>query len=88
MDDGCNGVAASFLSLDFRYIPVVSSNQIYMSTINTIILADSNNYGLLLSNNYPNYETNGNYKKTLQTFSTNKAFKVYITDISIEDSLG
>ncbi len=58
-----------------------------MSLTSTIIFADSSTFGLLLSNKYPVFETNANYKKTLQSFSTNKAFKIYITDINIEDSL-
>lgn len=57
-----------------------------MSTTSTVINADLNNYGLLLSNNYPNFEPNKVYQKTLQTLSTNKVFKIYITDINIEQS--
>lgn len=57
-----------------------------MSSTDQIINGDFIPYGLLLSKNYPNYEQNSNYNKTLQTLSSNKAFKIYITDISIEQS--
>ena len=58
-----------------------------MSSPAIVINGDITKYGLLLSKNYPNYESNANYKKTLQTSSTNKAFKIYITDLNIEEQL-
>ena len=57
-----------------------------MSTTATAINGDVIQFGLLLSKNYPAYESNGNYIKSLVTSSSNKAFKIYITDLNIEST--
>ncbi len=41
--------------------------------------------GLLLSKSYPQWEPNQNVVKTLYTTSMSSAFKIYITDISMDD---
>ena len=47
--------------------------------------ADLNPNGVLFSKNYPNYTPNSDCVLKLQSVLPNKAFKIYITDISLED---
>lgn len=50
------------------------------------INADINPNGVIISTNYPNYAQNALCTLKLQT-SSNKAFKIYITDLDMEDSV-
>ncbi len=65
-------------------VKVESSKKFYLND-NQTINADIENRGLILSNNYPVWEINQNVIKTIYTTSTTSAFKIYITDISMEE---
>jgi hypothetical protein len=52
---------------------------------NTDINGDLYPTGVLFSRNFPNHEANVNQKRRLVSSVSGKAFKIYVTDIGLDD---
>jgi len=64
---------------------VADSSRRFFISDNGDINGDSNPTGVLFSRNFPNYEPNLNQKRRLVSTTNGKAFKIYVTDIGLDD---
>ncbi|CAF0748416.1 unnamed protein product [Brachionus calyciflorus] len=82
--EDCSKKKADYIFGIYRYIPIESKIR-YFVCDTQVVNGDMSPNGLLFSKSYPNFSPNSNCVTKLQSSAPNKAFKIYITDIYLED---
>lgn len=81
----CSYSEALYIYGEYRFIPIDSTNKYSIGDSNNIDL-DNNPYGLITSENYPNWQKEVIHHRSLVSRNPNKGIKFYLTDIDIKDS--
>jgi hypothetical protein len=74
-----------FLKQSFEKFVLVESKYRFFACDTPTVNGDLNPNGVLFSRNYPNFAPSSNCVLKLQSSSPTKSFKIYITDLYIED---
>ena len=76
---------AQYLYGEYRYIPTKAENTVIMNGNMPIVNVDKYPTGIITSKNYPVWEEFSNYTLNLVSENPEKAIRLYVTDMFMEE---